>query len=213
MPSTSQALIFITGFLVSVGLLVFVPPVKWLVKRWIPQPGEGPTEELSAAFLSPLQPSCADWVTRRLFLRIILTRPEHRVMQNGFIQSTNLTIATDPKSNSEPVCVKSILKGHGDPGYLLSSSTSSISSTHDSMIDTPIKTFYSHDFRKRVMPSPSVLSYLSLLNLNLNSNLELALPTPGSPPRSRSQRRRADTNECVRGCAGAEAARDGAVRV
>ncbi|KAJ3573696.1 hypothetical protein NP233_g2261 [Leucocoprinus birnbaumii] len=75
--------VFITLAVVTVFLLIaLLRPVRWLMKKFSFQSGEGPSDE---------------------------------AMQNGYMVSTNIS-----KSTSEPpVYVKSVMKGKGDPGYLL----------------------------------------------------------------------------------------------
>lgn len=48
-------------------------------------------------------------------------------MQKGFFKITNLTIS----SSSPPVKVKTVIKGQGDPGYLLTPSAHSLLMYYD----------------------------------------------------------------------------------
>ncbi|KAF9445482.1 hypothetical protein P691DRAFT_777529 [Macrolepiota fuliginosa MF-IS2] len=76
--AVSFTLLFGTVFF----LFAFVTPFRWLAKKFLPQPGAGPSDE---------------------------------DMQHGYMTATNIT-----KSTSEPpVYVKTVMKGKGDPGYLL----------------------------------------------------------------------------------------------
>lgn len=45
MPSKLVSTMVTTAFVIGVGMLVLVRPFRWLVKKLMPQPGEGPSEE------------------------------------------------------------------------------------------------------------------------------------------------------------------------
>ncbi|KAF8911602.1 Saccharopine dehydrogenase-domain-containing protein [Gymnopilus junonius] len=62
--------------------LMLIRPIRNIIKRLLPQPGEGPSDE---------------------------------EMQKGFFNVTNIS----KSASSPPLTVKSVFKGSGDPGYLL----------------------------------------------------------------------------------------------
>ncbi|KAG5653801.1 hypothetical protein H0H81_010471 [Sphagnurus paluster] len=66
MPSRLSSVLVSTSFAVLFGLLALVAPFRWIVKKFIPQPGEGPSEEYY------------------LFT----------TMKNGYFVSTNHTVST-----------------------------------------------------------------------------------------------------------------------
>ncbi|KAF5321959.1 hypothetical protein D9619_001578 [Psilocybe cf. subviscida] len=80
---------FLTASLVFGFSMMLIKPIRSLVKRYLPQSGDGPTDEQ---------------------------------MQKGFFKITNLATST----SSPPVQVKTVLKGQGDPGYLLTPSAHSL---------------------------------------------------------------------------------------
>ncbi|RDB25074.1 hypothetical protein Hypma_007419 [Hypsizygus marmoreus] len=45
MPSRLSAIFFTTAFAFGIGMLSLVAPVRWLFKKWMTQPGDGPSEE------------------------------------------------------------------------------------------------------------------------------------------------------------------------
>ncbi|KAI0752778.1 Saccharopine dehydrogenase-domain-containing protein [Daedaleopsis nitida] len=67
------------------GLMFSVTPVRWLVKRFLPKSGEGPSES---------------------------------AMAKGYMNVTNYTQC----SSAPGTVVKSVMRGDGDPGYLLTAS-------------------------------------------------------------------------------------------
>lgn len=83
MSGTVPAILFTMVFVAGVLLLVVLQPVYFVVKKFLPQSGDGPSDE---------------------------------DMQRGLMVTTNISkSASDP-----PVYVKSVIKGNGDPVYLLS---------------------------------------------------------------------------------------------
>ncbi|KAF8190797.1 Saccharopine dehydrogenase-domain-containing protein [Pholiota molesta] len=80
-PGPVSAMLFTVALFVGFGMLLF-KPIRNLVHKFLPQSGEGPTDEY---------------------------------MQKGFFKVTNITTA----ASSPSVKVKTVIKGNGDPGYLL----------------------------------------------------------------------------------------------
>ncbi|KAF5375563.1 hypothetical protein D9615_009173 [Tricholomella constricta] len=90
MPSRLSAVIFSAVFAIGFGMLAYITPIRWIVKKYMRQPGSGPSEERAT-----------DWIDRD--------------MAKGFFSATNHTIST----STPPVHVKSVFKGDRDPGYAL----------------------------------------------------------------------------------------------
>ncbi|CAA7262294.1 unnamed protein product [Cyclocybe aegerita] len=81
MPSAFSAIMLSAAVVLGLSMLI-IKPIRNLAKKYLPQSGEGPSEE---------------------------------AMQNGSFHITNITTST----TTPPVQVKTIVKGKGDPGYLL----------------------------------------------------------------------------------------------
>ncbi|KAF8870481.1 Saccharopine dehydrogenase-domain-containing protein [Infundibulicybe gibba] len=82
MSSRPVAALFVSAFLLVLGLVAYVPPVRWVAKKLLPKPGSGPSESALLA---------------------------------GHVTATNLTTT----AASPPMRAHSVIKGKGDPGYLL----------------------------------------------------------------------------------------------
>jgi hypothetical protein len=50
--SRFQALALSVGFGIAAFCIAFLSPVRWLIKNYAPQPGEGPSDELCSLVLS-----------------------------------------------------------------------------------------------------------------------------------------------------------------
>ncbi|KAF8840367.1 NAD(P)-binding protein [Paxillus ammoniavirescens] len=87
LPTQLHSLLVVI-FLVTVGLAMkLFPPARWLARRVMPQPGEGPTDEQ---------------------------------LEKGALNITNITTST-PNAQGRTTNVRTIFRGKGEPGYLLTS--------------------------------------------------------------------------------------------
>ena len=70
----------------------------------------------------------------RFLAKMILPRsgegPTESTMQNGFFKAVNITTSARSSPN-DPVYVKSVVNGKGDPGYSLTASVSPLSSSYN----------------------------------------------------------------------------------
>jgi hypothetical protein len=78
--------------------------VRWAIKKWGPQSGEGPPEECASIL------SCGLFQSDRIL---------HSKLESGFFSVTNVSTS---KSADSKIIVKTTFHGQGDPGYLLTSS-------------------------------------------------------------------------------------------
>ncbi|KZT05450.1 NAD(P)-binding protein [Laetiporus sulphureus 93-53] len=83
--SKPYALLASLAYYVSLAMLFFLPPVRWLFQRVVTQPGDGPSNE---------------------------------TMEKGFLEAINYT-SSAPSVDTPRVEIKTVMRGQGDPGYLL----------------------------------------------------------------------------------------------
>jgi len=83
----------------SVGWMLTLNKFRWFVKKFGLKPGEGPSEKYALSF----------------FLSFLFVDTNHnRSMQNGFLETINITSSLTPQT-----LVKTVTRGKGDPGYSL----------------------------------------------------------------------------------------------
>ncbi|THH17089.1 hypothetical protein EW146_g3650 [Bondarzewia mesenterica] len=109
MVQPNAFLAVLSSLAIAIGMfcLAVIQPLRWLVKRLMTQPGEGPSDELRS---KPLD----DFVTSAHPL-------SNRSLKDGFMECTNITTSVVAQG-SQPTKVRTVIRGKGDPGLLLTAS-------------------------------------------------------------------------------------------
>lgn len=163
LPSRLHSLLVVLFLVIVAGAIKSFPPVgavtvtlptdtdmlqvRWIARRLMPQSGDGPTDEYVYSSL------------KRMMWSDCLS---YRQLEVGALSITNVTTSL-PDAHGRTTTVRTIFRGKGEPGYLLSSSKCSLCQFPYHGIYYVDRLFvHSHDrgmcliSRIRCGPSPSI---------------------------------------------------------